>query len=170
MSDVFRYSPQRAAVMVLDLTRQLDRQLYAQLYALRPLTYAARRKLFTFCFATVWANCSPKLGSGAARVKPVVTEKATAFLSANRAEFFAQDEGFGNFTEHFGAKATQFDLAWQMAMARLDGSQRSQAYAGIRQCLEEILSDSPGDKPDDERLRAIVLSLAEALPKLVAAF
>lgn len=172
MGELFRNNSKNIAAAVFDLAVQLDRQLYQRLYAIAPVSFAARRRLFIFSFSTAWAACTPQLArtpqlEGAAmQSRPKAVSLAHEHLKLNRSLFFSTSDPEISEAE-FSAQVEQFDLAWKMISGRLDGSQKAQSLAGLKRCIEEVLGD---DDIEPHKVSALVAELSEVLPKMSAAF
>ena len=166
MSELFRNNSKNIAAAVFDLAVQLDRQLYRRLYAIAPVSFAARRRLFIFSFATAWAACTPQLEGAAMQGRPKAIALALEHLKLNRPFFFSALEP--DITEgEFSVQVEQFDLAWKLISGRLDGSQKAQSLAGLKRCIEDVLGD---DDIEPRKVSALITELSEILPKMSAAF
>ncbi len=170
MNDLFRRSPQRMAVSVLNLTVQLDEQLYARLYGIRPLSYDGRLRLFCFSFVTCLTNCAAELGEDLAQIKPRMTDLCIDYLLDHHRLYFASAPEPDELRSTFAGIASQYELGWKMAAMRLEGSQASQGHAVIRRSFNQILYDDPTDKGHEALVMNQVHDLVEALPRLRAAF
>ena len=166
MSELFKNNSKNVAAGVFDLTVQLDRQLYQRLYTIAPVSFAARRRLFIFAFATAWSACAPQIKDTAAQTKPKAVSLALEHLELNRTLFLSPSDAHITGVE-FVAQLEQFDLAWKMISGRLDGSQKAQSLAGLKRCIEAVLGE---DEIEPQKVSALVIELSEVLPKMSAAF
>ena len=169
MVDLFHRSPQRVAVSVFNLTVQLDEQLYARLYGIRPLSYDGRLRLFCFSFVTCLTNCAAELGQDMALIKTRMVDLCIDYLLDHYELYFAAAPEPDELKATFTCIASQYELGWKMAAMRLDGSQASQGHAVIRRSFNQILYDDPTDKGHEALVMNQVHDLVEALPRLRAA-
>jgi len=167
MADLLRQTPLKSASAVYELTLQLDKQLYPRLYGIQPLTYEGRQRLWAFCFSTCWAACRREVGELSAQVRLKALDLCLDYMLHRRQQFFAKMPGAEAARASFSAHCDLYDRAWNAAAGDLRGGQ---GYAGIRQCLAEILFGEEDVGAEDPKVMQVALELSEVLEHIRAAF